>query len=127
MTLTFFEIILILIVIIFGIHHFYSYIFIFLLFFFSGASIIYLYAEIIKIFGILSGIKLLSIDSLIIGIINLIMLCLKAFVLEKEKEYNLIYSLCIIFCTIKIFVIYFLKEKITFSNKQKVEKAVDEF
>jgi len=126
---SFLEIFLMVIIIIFGIHYIYSYIIIFFGFFVSGACIVIYYAEITKIFGILSGLKLLSINSIIIGIINLIMLCLKAFIFDKDFNYIIMHIFCIILCIVKMVISSYIKEKIIFSNpldkKQNIGQILD--
>ena len=120
---------LMVIIIIFGIHYIFSYIIIFFGFFVSGACIVIYYAEITKIFGILSGLKLLSINSIIIGIINLIMLCLKAFIFDKDFNYIIMHIFCIILCIVKMVISSYIKEKIIFSNpldkKQNIGQIMD--
>ena len=98
------------------------------LFVFASLQII-LYSELTRVFGIISGPEILSINSLIIGIINLIMLCLNTFLEDKIDKFNIIYILGAILCFMKFIALFYFNENVIFStlnSKENLIKIIDE-
>ena len=57
------------------------------------------------------------------------MLCLKAFIFDKDFNYIIMHIFCIILCIVKMVISSYIKEKIIFSNpldkKQNVGQILD--
>ena len=126
---TFIEIISPIMILILDVSNLSFYLIILISFFIFGANIVLLYSELTRIYGILSGPEILSINSVFVGIIYLIMLCLKRFVLRDDIHFNIIYIICGILCFGKFIVLFFLKENFSLSeldSKQDIRKVIDE-
>lgn len=127
--LTSFEILIPIIIIFVNINNILYYLIsLFGLFIFASLQII-LYSELTRVFGIISGPEILSINSLIIGIINLIMLCLNTFFEDKIDKFNIIYILGAILCFMKFIALFYFNENVIFStlnSKENLIKIIDE-
>ena len=97
--------------------------------FILGSNIVLFFSEITKIYGILSGTEILSINSVVIGIINLLMFLLKKFALKDDIHFNIMYIIGVILGIGKFIVLFFLKENIVYTllnSKQDIRKIVED-
>ena len=123
------EIIIPIIILIFDVTNLSFYIIVLTSFFIFGANLVLFYSEITKIYGILSGPGILSINSVFVGIVYLIMLCLKIYVLKENLHFNIVYILGGILSIGKFVLLLFLKEDVVSSlhnQKHDIRKIIDD-
>ena len=128
-TVTFIEMILPFLMVFFDVNNFSYFIIILISCFIFGANIVLFFSEITKIYGILSGTEILSINSIMIGIINLIMFLLKKYSLKDDIHFNIMYVIGGIICIGKFIVLFFLKENIIYTllnSKHDMRKIVED-
>ena len=128
-TVTFIEMILPLLMAFFNVNNSSNFIITLISCFILGANIVLFFSEITKIYGILSGAEILSINSVVIGIINLIMFLLKKFALKVDIHFNIMYIIGLILGIGKFIVLFFLKENIVYTllnSKQDIRKIVED-
>ena len=71
----------------------------------------------------------MSINSVFVGIVYLIMLCLKIYVLKENLHFNIVYILGGILSIGKFVLLLFLKEDVVYSlhnQKQDIKKIIDD-
>ena len=128
-TVTFIEMILPLLMAFFNVNNSSNFIITLISCFILGSNIVLFFSEITKIYGILSGAEILSINSVVIGIINLIMFLLKKFALKDDIHFNIMYIIGVILGIGKFIVLFFLKENIVYTllnSKQDIRKIVED-
>lgn len=71
----------------------------------------------------------MSINSVFVGIVYLIMLCLKIYVLKENLHFNIVYILGGILSIGKFVLLLFLKEDVVYSlhnQKQDIKKIIED-
>ena len=112
--ISFIEILMPLMMIFCKVNVFSYYIIILISFFIFGGNLVLLFSELMKIYGILSGIEILSLNSVLVGIINLIMFFLNKFVLKEDFHFIIIYAIGGVILIGKFITLFFLKENVIF-------------